>query len=481
MDVKKEEEDEDGIEEAMAEAALPDTTKLSSVKEVAKLSDSENYRKLMENLQRELKRDPDEKIIVQAPLETDPQYRLIVELSALSSQIDNELFVIHKFVRDKYEKRFPELESLVPAHLEYLTAVSFLGNDINMKGAKIQERLGQMLNASTCMVISVTATTTQGKPLETDELAAVQEACLLAEQLKSDRLAMFTLVQMRMSLIAPNMVALLGPEAAASLVSQAGGLAPLARMPACNIQVLGAQKRAMAGFSSANIMAHAGIIFFHPLVQRLPPDFRRTVAKIIANKVALVARPDSLHEATDGSIGVLMLEKVQHRIDKLLEPPPVKANKALPRPIDKASKKRGGRRVRKMKERLGMTEYRKKANRMNFGELEEDIMQTELGYGVGQMKQGGPSSGRIRTGVVDDKTRVRMSKTLQRQLEKTRVAGGNTSIKTGPKVSGMASSVAFSTVQGLEIVNPNIKKDDDSGTKSTYFSTTSTFLNVNKK
>ena len=35
------------------------------------------------------------------------------------------------------------------------------------------------------------------------------------------------------------------------------------------------------------------------------------VAKIIANKVALVARPDSLHEATDGSIGVLMLEKVR--------------------------------------------------------------------------------------------------------------------------------------------------------------------------
>ena len=49
---------------------------------------------------------------------------------------------------------------------------------------------------------------------------SLQEACLLAEQLKSDRLAMFTLVQMRMSLIAPNMVALLGPEAAASLVSQ---------------------------------------------------------------------------------------------------------------------------------------------------------------------------------------------------------------------------------------------------------------------
>ena len=39
-----------------------------------------------------------------------------------------------------------------------------------------------------------------------------------------------------------------------------------------------------------------------------------------------------------------------------------------------------------MKERLGMTDYRKKANRMNFGELEEDIIQTNVGFGVGQVR-----------------------------------------------------------------------------------------------
>lgn len=42
--------------------------------------------------------------------------------------------MIHKFVRDKYEKRFPELETLVPNPLEYLAAVKLLGNEINTKG-----------------------------------------------------------------------------------------------------------------------------------------------------------------------------------------------------------------------------------------------------------------------------------------------------------------------------------------------------------
>lgn len=44
-----------------------------------------------------------------------------------------------------------------------------------------------------------------------------------------------------------------------------------------------------------------------------------------------------------------------------------------------------GRRVRKMKERMGMTDWRKKANRMNFGELGEDVMQDHLGFDTGQV------------------------------------------------------------------------------------------------
>ena len=47
----------------------------------------------------------------------------------------------------------------------------------------------------------------------------------------------------------------------------------------------------------------------------------------------------------------------------------MKAVKALPAPIEASRKKRGGRRVRKMKERYATTDYRKQANRMNFGEV----------------------------------------------------------------------------------------------------------------
>ena len=51
------------------------------------------------------------------------------------------------------------------------------------------------------------------------------------------------------------------------------------------------------------------------------------------------------------------------------EPPPVKFVKPLPKPIDPSRKRRGGKRVRKMKERYAVTELRKQQNRLNFADV----------------------------------------------------------------------------------------------------------------
>jgi len=78
----------------------------------------------------------------------------------LAVEIDNDINAIHKFVRDLYAKRFSELESLVINPLEYITTVKELGNDISQ--AKHSSVLQQNLTQATIMVLSVTASTTQG-------------------------------------------------------------------------------------------------------------------------------------------------------------------------------------------------------------------------------------------------------------------------------------------------------------------------------
>ena len=54
---------------------------------------------------------------------------------------------------------------------------------------------------------------------------------------------------------------------------------------------------------------------------------------------------------------------MKKKLEKWMEPPPAKQTRVLPVPDMEPKKRRGGRRFRKMKERYGLTDMRKAANR----------------------------------------------------------------------------------------------------------------------
>lgn len=61
----------------------------------------------------------------------------------------------------------------------------------------------------------------------------------------------------------------------------AGGLTNLSKMPACNLMLLGAQRRTLSGFSSTTLLPHTGFIYHCDVVQSLPP-VRKTGADFVA-------------------------------------------------------------------------------------------------------------------------------------------------------------------------------------------------------
>lgn len=122
-------------------------------------------------------------------------------------------------------------------------------------------------------------------------------------------------------------------------------------------------------FSKTQMLPHAGFIYYSQIVQDTPPDLRRKAARLVAAKCTLAARVDASHESFTGEIGLRFKDEIEKKLDKLQEPPPVKFARPLPKPIEVSKKKRGGKRVRKMKERYAMTEFRKQANRLNFGDV----------------------------------------------------------------------------------------------------------------
>ncbi|KRZ33009.1 U4/U6 small nuclear ribonucleoprotein Prp31, partial [Trichinella pseudospiralis] len=477
-DLEEGEDDDYNVVEEAAQVEEKETRAkgiYNRVTAVAHLLHSDHFQGIMQRITDRIENS--HLTTISGPVESHPEYLLIVDANGLAAEIDNEIAVVHKFVRDKYAKRFPELESLVPMPMEYVACVKELGNDILDK-AKHNEQLQNILLPSTVIVISVTASTTQGECLTDEELAVVMEGCEMAIQLNDAKLKIYQFVESRMHCIAPNLSVILGPEIAAKLMGTAGGITQLSKIPACNVLILGSQKRMLSGFSSTTILPHTGYIYYTPLVQSLPADLRRKAARLVAAKCTLAARIDSVHSHSDGSAGLKLAEEVRSKFEKWQEPPPKKLIKPLSKPLDQASKKRGGRRIRKMKERLGLTELRRKANRMNFGQIEEDILQEHMGFSLGQAKSGGPG-GRLRTPQVDQKSRARMSKTLQRNMQKQQSAFGSvTSVRR--QLAGTISTVTFTPVQGLEIVNPQAAEKDKSAesTNAKYFREDAEFIKV---
>ena len=129
------------------------------------------------------------------------------------------------------------------------------------------------------------------------------------------------------------------------------------------LQLLGAQKKIAAGFSTIMQKKHTGFVFQSQLVQMTPPEYQLKVQRTVGAKCALAARMDLERQRRDGeflrasaaksilimircagSYGEELRDKIEKHIDRLAAPPPAKIVKALPIPNDGPKKRRGGKR-----------------------------------------------------------------------------------------------------------------------------------------
>ncbi|XP_071691001.1 U4/U6 small nuclear ribonucleoprotein Prp31 homolog [Rutidosis leptorrhynchoides] len=429
---------------------------------VSKLHKTQRYIDIMKKVENALDKGSD--VSSQSiTLEDDPEYQLIVECNALSVDIENEIIIIHTFIRDKYRLKFPELESLVHHPIDYARVVKKIGNEVDLTLVDLEG----LLPSAIIMVISVTASTTSGKPLPEDVLAKTIEGCDRALMLDESKKKVLEFVESRMGYIAPNLSAIVGSAVAAKLMGTAGGLASLAKMPACNVQVLGTKKKINAGFSSTS-QKHVGYIEQTEVFQTTPPGLKMRACRLLSAKSTLAARVDSIRGDPSGSTGRTYREEIRKKIEKWQEPPPAKQPKPLPVPDSEPKKKRGGRRLRKMKERYAITDMRKLANRMQFGIPEESSLGDGLGEGYGMLGQAG--NGKLRVSVGQSKLAAKVAKKFK---GKQYSSGGAT--------SGLTSSLAFTPVQGIDLIDPQADANRlGSGTQSTYFSETGTFSKINR-
>lgn len=191
----------------------------------------------------------------------------------------------------------------------------------------------------------------------------------------------------------------------------------------------------------------------------------------VGAKVALAARVDMAASSPNGQFGLDMLDKLEREMERLARPPPSKVTKALPRPDAQKKNKRGGQRARKAKEAYAQSELSKLQNRMRFGEAEEEEMVGDEIMGMGMI---GNSSGKIRA-TANDGRKAKMSKSA-----KGRLASAKAASSSGTATSGLASSLAFTPVQGLELIDPSKAAKRVADANAKWFADDGSFTHVAK-
>lgn len=454
----------DELNQAQLDAWDVGQSSISDVSSISKLYGSKSLSELLQLIdkqthqrQQQQQQQPEKSY---GGLERSEDYYLIVRANNTAVEIDNELLLLHKFIRERYAPRFPELETLVLNPWEFIRAVRALGNGRELVCKGLEGTMPQ----GTIVVISMTASTTSGQPLSAEEWQRVQDACDMAENLEQIREKILSYVESHMTLLAPNLSALVGTRIATKLIGVTGGLSSFSKIPSCNIHLLGASKTGTSGLSSIHggSTRFSGYLAQCSLVAQTPEEYRMQALRMVSAKASLAARMDlnssSAHTAT-GQYGASLSEEISRKIEKLMEPPPAKLIKALPVPSEGGRKqRRGGRRARKFREMHGLTEMRKMQNRVEFGKEEEEAGAFDETMGLGMIHT--KASGKVRATMANASSKARISKANKERLATLNrpTLSLQNSAPSLSSTSGTASSLSFTPVQGIELVDPSRQK-----------------------
>eukprot|EP01084_Bolivina_argentea_P040662 75108_1 len=303
-------------------------------------------------------------------------YELIKQSNLLVLEIDNHILRIHKFIRDIYATKFPELEEMVINPIEYAKTVKLIGNKTSEQMSDLDLRR-VLSNPSVAMTVHVTATTTTGKKLQNIDLERVINAANNMIKLNDKKLIILDFVSSKMNIIAPNVSALIGSELTAKLIGLVGGIKELSQMPSCNIQVLGSIKKNtsfLGSFQHTNntnntndisisyhhhYAPHFGIIASCELIRMAPKHLQQKALRVISAKTSLAARVDANQDSNicnnvnyNGIYGQKLYKECMKKIEKWQEAPPPKPPRPLSIPDTKPKKKKRWEKISKNERKI---------------------------------------------------------------------------------------------------------------------------------
>jgi len=212
-------------------------------------------------------------------------------------------------LREWYSIHFPELDNIVKDHKMYVKMVKFFGLRKNFSEKKL---LKMEVSSDRVKEIIYAANNSIGANIAEFDVKPIMNFASIIMHLYDMREELEKYIDQTMDEVAPNIKAIVGPLIGARLISLAGGLEELAKLPASTIQVLGAEKALFRALRTGAKPPKHGVIFQCPEVHRAPRWQRGKIARALAGKLTIAARVDAFS-------GTYMADDLKEDLNKRIE------------------------------------------------------------------------------------------------------------------------------------------------------------------
>mmetsp|Transcript_5303 Transcript_5303/g.7641 ORF Transcript_5303/g.7641 Transcript_5303/m.7641 type:complete len:522 (-) Transcript_5303:89-1654(-) len=241
---------------------------------------------------------------------------MIIQSIALLDQLDKDLNTFAMRVREWYSWHFPELKDIVKDNYMFARCAAYIQDKASLaadedKKEGLQEIIG---DEDTVTAVLNAARTSMGVDCSATDMLNIVNFTQRMVTLGQYRKELALYLQEKMTIVAPNLSALIGDTVAARLISKAGSLTNLAKAPASTVQILGAEKALFRALKTKGNTPKYGLIYHSTFIGRADAKNKGRISRYLANKCSIATRIDSFSDEPSRLYGEKLRDQVEERL-----------------------------------------------------------------------------------------------------------------------------------------------------------------------
>ncbi|KAE9963711.1 snoRNP complex protein nop56 [Venturia inaequalis] len=239
----------------------------------------------------------------------------IIQAIATLDHLDKACNTFSMRVREWYSWHFPELIKIVSDNGTYAKLALFIGDKATLSDEKLHD-LAALVNDDEAVAQNIidAAKVSMGRDISESDLEHVRAFAQRTVKLAECRKGLQQYLVSKMSIVAPNLAALIGETVGARLISKAGSLANLSKYAASTVQILGAEKALFRALKTKGNTPKYGLIYHSSFIGRTATKNKGRISRFLANKCSIASRIDNFSEVPSSRFGEALKKQVEERI-----------------------------------------------------------------------------------------------------------------------------------------------------------------------